>query len=183
MVKQCVIPSPNWMVYKTDLIACDAFYPNRYPEDYDLAFRFYKQHLKCIPCDELTHYWRDYSTRTSRIHEHYAQNHFLDLKLHYFFELNYDSSRSLIVWGAGLKGKYVAKTLLKKGLQFYWICDNPKKIGKDIYGQTLLSFQELKQFNTPQSIITVANAEAQLDIKSQLKTLKMKSMLDYFFFC
>lgn len=181
--KECVIPSPSWMVYKTDLIVCDAFNPNRYPEDYDLAFRFYKQGLKCIACDELVHYWRDYPIRTSRTHAHYAQNHFLDIKLHYFLELNYKPNKPLIVWGAGLKGKYVAKALVKKEIPFFWICDNPKKIGKDIYGQTLLSYQELKYFNTPQSIITVANTEAQLDIKSQLKALKMMPMLDYFFFC
>ena len=38
--KECVIPSPCWMVYKEDLIACDAFNPNRYPEDYDLTLGF-----------------------------------------------------------------------------------------------------------------------------------------------
>src|SRR5690606_18308761 len=40
--KECVIPSPCWMVHKDDLVACNAFNPNDYPEDYDLAFRFYK---------------------------------------------------------------------------------------------------------------------------------------------
>src|SRR5690606_11069630 len=49
--KECVIPSPCWMVYREDLIACDAFNPDRYPEDYDLAFRFYKHNFKCIPCN------------------------------------------------------------------------------------------------------------------------------------
>jgi len=38
--RECVIPSPCWMIDREDLIACEAFQPNRYPEDYDLCFRF-----------------------------------------------------------------------------------------------------------------------------------------------
>jgi len=49
--KECVIPSPCWMIHREDLVACDAFNPNTYPEDYDLAFRFYKHDYTCIPCD------------------------------------------------------------------------------------------------------------------------------------
>ena len=40
--KECVIPSPCWMINRADLLAIDAFNPTRYPEDYDLAFRFYQ---------------------------------------------------------------------------------------------------------------------------------------------
>ncbi len=181
--KECVIPSPCWMVYKTDLIACDAFNPSRYPEDYDLVFRFYKQNLICIACNDILHYWRDYPTRTSRTDKHYAQNYFLDLKLYYFLKLNYNASRPLVVWGAGTKGKNLAKALISKQIAFYWVCNNSKKIGKVIYGQTLLSFHYIKQLKQVQSIITVANQEAQLDITSYLKSLKMQPMQDYFLFC
>ncbi|MBT8259764.1 MAG: glycosyltransferase [Bacteroidia bacterium] len=181
--KECVIPSPCWMTYKSDLENCEAFYPDRYPEDYDLTFRFYKHGLKCIPCEEVLHYWRDYNTRTSRTHEHYAQNYFLDIKLHYFLELDYDSTRSLVIWGAGFKGKTIAKNLTEKKIPFYWICDNPNKIKKEIYGTELKPFQYLEDIENPQSIITVANSKAQEEIKSFLTKQNMKAMLDYFFFC
>ncbi len=39
--KECVIPSPCWMLHRDDFIACEGFEPNQYPEDYDLAFRFW----------------------------------------------------------------------------------------------------------------------------------------------
>ncbi|TJY33948.1 glycosyltransferase family 2 protein [Pontimicrobium aquaticum] len=181
--KECVIPSPCWMTYKEDFIACEAFEPNRYPEDYDLTFRFYKYGLKCIPSSDLLHYWRDYPIRTSRTHEHYAQNYFLDIKLHYFLELDFQPNRPLVVWGAGFKGKTIAKALVEKDIPFYWICDNPKKIGKHIYNQQLKAFEFLEQLNNPQSIITVANTEAQKDIRAYLHNQKMTSMNDYFFFC
>lgn len=181
--KECVIPSPCWMIHRSDLIACGAFNPNRYPEDYDLAFRFYKHHYTCVPCKNVIHDWRDYFTRTSRTHIHYAENHFIDLKLHYFLELDYNANKTLIVWGAGNKGKKVAKTLIKKDVSFKWICDNPNKIGRDIYGKILKPFSYLEHVINPHSIITVANKSSQKEIKNYLNKLNMNNIDDYVFFC
>ena len=181
--KECPIPSPCWMVHKDDLTLCDAFNPSRYPEDYDLTFRFYKHHMKCIPNQQVLHYWRDYKTRTSRIHFHYSQNYFLNIKLHYFLELDYDNSRALTVWGAGTKGKTVAKQLVQNKIPFVWIVDNPKKIGKRIYGCPLFDFNYLDQLQHPQSIITVANEDARRKIEVYFNAQNMRPMVDYFFFC
>lgn len=181
--KECVIPSPCWMIHRDDLLASDAFNPKRYPEDYDLAFRFYKHGFKCIPCNDVLHDWRDYNTRTSRTHIHYAENHFIDLKLHYFLELDHNYNKTLIVWGAGNKGKKIAKLLIEKDINFEWICDNPKKIGKDIYGKLLKPFIFLEEVQNTQSIITVANKSAQKEIKNYLLKLNLKSFEDYIFFC
>ncbi|WP_338733769.1 glycosyltransferase family 2 protein [Mangrovimonas cancribranchiae] len=181
--KECVIPSPCWMVYKSDLLHCEAFNPNRYPEDYDLTFRFYKYGLTCIPCDTILHHWRDYGSRTSRTHEHYAQNYFLDIKLNYFLEIDYDNKRPLAIWGAGFKGKHIAKSLISKNIPFFWICNNPNKINKKVYKQPMLPFEYLKQLENPQSIITVANTKQQTIIKTYFNDLKMTAMDDYFFFC
>lgn len=181
--KECVIPSPCWMLHREDLITCGAFKPNRYPEDYDLAFRFYEHNFKCIPCNDVLLHWRDYPIRTSRTHEHYAENHFLDLKLRYFLKLDYNSSRPLVVWGAGAKGKKTAQILLDKGIPFHWICDNPKKIGKHIYTKELKPFQFLETIEHSQSIITVANPQAQKEITTILSLQNKVPMEDYFFFC
>ncbi|MCF6308579.1 MAG: glycosyltransferase [Flavobacteriaceae bacterium] len=181
--KECVIPSPCWMVFREDLENCEAFRPNDYPEDYDLAFRFYSFGLKPIPCNKVLHYWRDYLTRTSRTHIHYADNTFLEIKARYFLNLEYDSSKNLIVWGAGDKGKKIAKILIEKGIEFFWICDNPKKIGKHIYEQEMLPFTELEYIKNSQSIITVANLNAQKEIKKYFEGINLILNKDYFFFC
>lgn len=181
--KECVIPSPCWMVYRTDFIACDGFNPNRYPEDYDLTFRFYKHQFKCIPCDTVLHHWRDYSSRTSRTHVHYAQNHFTELKLRHFLEIDYNKEKTLIIWGAGTKGKLMASILLESNIPFEWICDNPRKIGKDIYGKTLRDFKTLSELNNTQSLITVANKMAQEEIRTYLTKINKQPFIDYIFFC
>ena len=186
--KECVIPSPCWMVYREDFEASGAFNPpdsyrDGYPEDYDLTFRFYRNGLKVIPCDEILHLWRDYDSRTSRTHEHYAQNYFLDIKLHYFLKLDYDQSRPLVVWGAGFKGKSIAKKLIDQKIAFTWLCDNPKKINKKIYGQAMHHYSEIERLHEPQSLVTVANEVAQKEIKQYLASLGQSPMADYFFFC
>lgn len=181
--KECVIPSPCWMVYRKDFERAGGFESDRYPEDYDLTFRFYEAGLTPIPCREILHLWRDYDARTSRKHAHYAQNYFLDIKMHYFMKLHQVSDRPLTVWGAGYKGKVIAKTLIEKRVDFHWMCDNPRKIGKKIYGVPMLHFSEMDGLENPQCIITVANADAQQAIKQYLSDLGMISMKDYFFFC
>ncbi|MEE9364968.1 MAG: glycosyltransferase family 2 protein [Cellulophaga sp.] len=181
--KECVIPSPCWMMHKSDLDACDAFIPNRYPEDYDLAFRFYENKLKCIPSEKVLHFWRDYDNRTSRTSEHYAQNYFLDIKMHYFLKLDFNKQVPLVVWGAGKKGKTIAKKLLEKEIDFHWVCDNPNKIGKDIYGKKMLSFEILQSKKEWQCIVTVANVEEQLEIKNFIEKNKALVKIETFFFC
>lgn len=181
--KECVVPSPCWMVFKEDFEACGAFTPDRYPEDYDLTFRFYEKGLHCIPSNKVLHHWRDYDTRTSRTSEHYAANYFLDIKLHYFLKLEYDAHRPLVVWGAGNKGKTIAKSLQERKITFEWICDNPKKIGKDIYGKKLQHFRILTNLPNAQNIITVANEKEQKAITVFFESMDKKSMTDYFFFC
>ncbi len=181
--KECVIPSPCWMLHKEDLDQCGAFNENRYPEDYDLAFRMFASGLTCLPCEEVLHMWRDYDTRTSRTSEHYAQNYFLDLKIYYFLKQEWDANSPLVIWGAGSKGKSVAKLLKKQKIPFYWVCDNPNKIGKEIYGQILSSYTVIGKMKKPKSIITVANAKAQKQIRSFLEDLSMKDMTDFYFFC
>lgn len=181
--KECVIPSPNWMAYKDDLNTVGAFNHDDYPEDYDLTFRFYKAGFKCIPCDTVLHLWRDYSTRTSRTHIHYAQNYFLNIKMKYFLEIDYNPNRKLVIWGAGYKGKKIAKYLIAKKIPFDWVCDNPKKIGKTIYGAPMKPFEALKNIENPQSIITVANAKAQKQIRAYLNALELQPVEDYIFVC
>ena len=77
----------------------------------------------------------------------------------------------------------MAQILIKKEIKFYWICDNPKKIGKHIYDQKMLSFTELEYIDNAQSIVTVANSNAQEEIKKHFKALGKVANEDYFFFC
>ncbi|MCP4121221.1 MAG: glycosyltransferase family 2 protein [Bacteroidetes bacterium] len=181
--KECVIPSPCWMVFRSDLDQCGGFKSDIYPEDYDLCFRFYKAQLKVIPCEEILHFWRDHPERTSRNHDHYADNSFLELKVKYFMELDRDQDRPLILWGAGKRSKRVARLLNEQGCTFQWICNNPKKIGQEIYGIILKDDNDIDLKQNPQILIDIANKESQLAIKSSLLEKNRNQGIDDFFFC
>ncbi|MEM9921682.1 MAG: glycosyltransferase [Bacteroidota bacterium] len=181
--RECVIPSPCWMLYRSDLDKAGAFASNIYPEDYDLCFRFYQAGLKVIPCDTLLHHWRDSPGRSSRTDPHYADNRFLDLKLHYFLHLDRVEHQPLVLWGAGKKGKWLARQLMDSKKHFHWICNNPSKIGKDIYGQRLYGPDRLSSLSQPQLIIAVAGQEAQAQIKASLQIQGCDQLQAVFFFC
>ncbi len=180
--KECVIPSHCWIIHKDDFEAVGRFDPIVYPEDYDLCFRFYKHGLKIIGIDYILHYWRDRSNRISRTWEEYKDNRYFDLKIRYFYQIDRQTNRPLVLWGCGRNGKDMAKLLLQHETHFNWVCDNPKKIGKDIYGQVLQHFDAIPSIQNPQILIVVASPDGQRDIAKMLRDWGKKPRGDYWFF-
>lgn len=155
--KECSIPSPCWMIHRDDFDMCGGFDSEVYPEDYDLAFRFRKMGFKIAPVKKVIHRWRDYPTRTSRTDEHYTDNRFLELKVHHFLEQDYDADLPLVIWGAGHRGKKIARLLGEKDVTFEWFCDNPKKIGREIYGTYLQELSKLFLKEKVQVMVSISS--------------------------
>lgn len=181
--KECVIPSPCWMCHREDLLRCGAFDSDRYPEDYDLTFRFYRGGLQVVGVAELLHYWRDYSSRSSRTSPHYSDNRFLELKVDYFLELDHQADRPLVIWGAGRKGKRLAQLLVERNIAFHWLTDNAAKIGHVVYGQKLAHFGVLAELVAPQVIVSVAAVEGQREIRAFWTGLEVEGRGELFWFC
>ena len=156
------------MMHREDFEKIGAFRSDVYPEDYELCFRMYAEQLKIAPVKQVCHYWRDHGRRASRNDEHYADNNFLALKIDRFLALDYKPSANLILWGAGRKGKWLAQYLSAQKLDFNWICDNPKKVGKHIYGIKMQAITEVNFDDTSQVIVAVANEESQAEINAIL---------------
>ncbi|MBT6746542.1 MAG: glycosyltransferase family 2 protein [Flavobacteriales bacterium] len=179
--RECVIPSPCWMMDRQSFENIGGFESEIYPEDYDLVFRMYQHSVKVKPIKELLHIWRDHGARASRNDDNYSDNNFLDLKEKYFLNLDHDSEKKLCVLGAGKKGKTMVKKFIEQGLDFIWATDNLNKIGKNIYGK-IIANQDVV-FDSKESyqvIILVANKDEQEIIKSKLSE---KPNLDGFWFC
>lgn len=173
--KECVIPSPCWMMSSQTLDHIGAFDADRYPEDYDLAFRLYKHHVPVRAVQEPIHSWRDHRGRTSRTDPHYADQAFLPLKMHYFAMLEWRLGLTVALWGAGRAGKVVARELAALGIPFSWYTDNSKKIDKDIYGIVLQSAQRLVD-SSPDIVITAIRSPDFREENSS--TLQALSQLD-----
>ena len=180
LYKECVIPSPCWMLHREDLDKCGAFEPNTYPEDYDLCFRLYREQLKVASSCEILHHWRDHMDRSSRTLDHYSDNGFIDLKVNYFIELDYRPSFDLCLWGAGKKGKRIARELIHNNIPFTWFCNNEKKIGRSIYDQVMRDQRDMSASKRSQVIVCVANPDERAGIKQTLADHYKKS-ISYFF--
>ncbi|NQV52583.1 MAG: glycosyltransferase family 2 protein [Flavobacteriales bacterium] len=180
--RECVIPSHCWIIHRDDFEASDGFNPEVYPEDYDLCFRFYRQKLRVIGIDKVLHHWRDRSERISRTWDEYQDNRYYAMKLRYFFELDRDDNRPLVLWGAGRNGKDLAKLMLAQERHFHWVCDNPKKIGLDVYDVRMHDFSSILDLESPQIVVAVASPQGQDEILDWFEKADKRPGVDYWFF-
>ncbi len=181
--KECPIPSPCWMLSRDDFDRSGGFSSELYPEDYDLCFRFYRAGLKVLPATEVLHFWRDHGMRSSRTHENYADNNFIQIKVLYFIELHYRSTSQLVLWGAGQRAKEIAKLLINNNIRFGWVCNNSKKVGKDIYGVCLKPILLSEWENDVQIILTMANKEEQIEVNALLSAENQIKTENIFWMC
>lgn len=178
---ECTIPSPCWMLHRSDFIKCGGFSNNTYPEDYDLAFRMMAAGFKVIPENKVLHHWRDHLNRASRNDKNYTDNTFIPLKVKYFLQLH--KNRKIAVWGAGKKGKRIVQELLEAQEKPHWFCNNPKKIGKSIFQIKMQSEEELLKMSKDfQIIVAVANPEEKEMIRLELEKKGKLENTDFFFF-
>ena len=130
----------------------------------------------------ILHFWRDRSNRISRTWEEYKDNRYFELKLQYFYKLDRNKKRPLVLWGAGRNGKDLAQGLQNYEADFYWVCDNERKIGKDIYGLRMYHYEIVKQLNQPQIIIAVSAPDGKKEIQNLLDDWNKNPVKDYWFF-
>ena len=180
--RECVIPSHCWIIHRDDFDAIDGFNPMIYPEDYDLCFRMYAHKLNIVGIDVILHHWRDRSNRISRTWEEYKDNRYYNLKVKNFNAIDKDTSRELVIWGAGKNGKDLVKLFQENQTKLNWVCDNDRKLGKDIYGIIMQSSGFILELDNPQIIIAVSSPTDKLEIKAQLKLWGKEPRKDYWFF-
>ena len=180
--QECVIPSHCWIIHREDFERVGGFDPEVYPEDYDLCMRFYKDGLKVHGLDKVLHYWRDRSDRISRTWDEYKDNRYFNLKVKYFYQIDRDREKTLVLWGAGRNGKDLAKLLLDEEDTFHWVCDNDRKIGKDVYGIKMEHFSYIPSIENAQILIVVTSPKEKQLIQLRLKYWNKKPGEDYWFF-
>ena len=180
--RECVIPSHCWIIHRDDFDAIDGFNPMIYPEDYDLCFRMYGQKLNIVGIDVILHHWRDRSNRISRTWDEYKDNRYYNRKVKNFNTIDNDTSRELVIWGAGKNGKDLVKLFQESQTKLNWVCDNDRKLGKDIYGIIMQSSGHILELHNPQIIIAVSSPTDKLEIKAQLKLWGKEPRKDYWFF-
>lgn len=183
LFRECVIPSPAWMIHREDLEKSNAFNSDIYPEDYDLVFRFFEAGLRVRALDELVHLWRDHSGRTSRNDETYSQNAYFDIKVHYLDRIEDLRERQILLWGAGRKGKRLAKLLSESGHSFEWTCNVERKWGHIIHGVKMSSPEVLSTIDNVLVLVAVSGPDDQKDLENYLQSQSLEKGISYLMFC
>lgn len=177
--KECVIASPSWLMYMEDFKKIGGFSDLVYPEDYDFVFRLYKNDIKVASVDNLVLYWRDHPERASRNLPQYKDVTFFDLKWKRFLELDRNPNLPLLLYGAGPKGKKLAKVMQSSWTEFRWISGNKRKVNHHIYGIQIEAESIMKELGRDFQLIVAISSP------SQLKEAKncIPSDADIFYFC
>lgn len=167
--RECVVASPNWMMYKEALEGIGGFDELLYPEDYDLILRCYNHQFQIKGLNEITLFWREHPKRTSRNSKHYNQESFFKLKIKRFLAFE-NQNKPLFLIGTMRKGKLAARGLLQEQVEFQWF-DRPEEPNrKKIYGQEIRDINELPQTDKANALIAVfPNGEAREALESLLK--------------
>lgn len=145
--RECVVASPNWMLFRADAEEFSIFQQLQYPEDYDMVFQWYTAGFTIQGIDETTLLWREHPARTSRNSEVYAQASFFQLKLDWFCRIHSNALESLALFGAGDKGKIVAAYLQERGIPFTWYDLNYSKYGAGLHGIPIHNPDEVQEAN------------------------------------
>ena len=143
--RECVVASPNWMMFRSDAEEFSIFPQLKYPEDYNMVFQWYTAGFTIHGIDQTTLLWREHPARTSRNSDVYAQASFFQLKLDWFCQIKAAALESLALFGAGEKGKIVAAYLQEHGIRFTWYDLNHTKYGAGIYGNVIYHPNEVKE--------------------------------------
>lgn len=157
--RECCVASPNWLMRRSDLLSVGGFTGLRYPEDYDLLFRWYAAGFQIECLKEVTLYWREHPMRTSRNSPHYKQKSFFKLKLERFVEL--EKPEKLVLWGARRKGRLSAKILQKLGCDFEWMELNPEFYPHGVLGHPVSDYRKLQPQPGLKLLIAVYPSPAQ----------------------
>ena len=165
--RECPVASANWCMRTTDHFASGGFQNLRYPEDYDLVFRWKKAGLQIKGLEKLTHLWREHPMRTSRNSAHYAQESFFRLKIAEFVA---NEQKPIVLLGTGQKGRLTAKLLIERGISFLWISHEPEKFPSGIYSVPIYGTEAIHTFsgnvlNT--TMLSFTEILPDLDLKSQ----------------
>jgi glycosyltransferase involved in cell wall biosynthesis len=137
---ECPLAHPTFMMQRAALEAVGGYQARGWPEDYDLALRFWRVGYRIAKVPEVLLRWREAPERTSRVHGDYRPDAFRRCKVHHLRRSYLAGGRPALVWGAGPIGKAFARALLEAGHPLRGFVElNPRKIGMSIYGAPVLS--------------------------------------------
>ena len=134
------LPNPSVMFRRAWLLKMGGYQENGFPEDYDLYLRLYMAGAKFAKVREVLHEWREHEDRVTHTDSRYSLENFLRTKAHYLARGPLAGRDAVIIWGAGMMGRRLAKQLERQDVPLVAFVDiDPKKIGGTKRGKPIIA--------------------------------------------
>jgi glycosyltransferase involved in cell wall biosynthesis len=177
------LPHPSVMLRKQWLDQMGGYQDHGWPEDYDLWLRMHAAGARFGKVAEVLLGWRESPDRLTRSDSRYSLENFIRAKAHYLMA-GPAADRSLIIWGAGMMGRRLAKQLEQRGAQIEAFIDiDPKKIGGTKRGRPVLAPDDLPDCwagsTSPLILAAVGARGARALIRAQLQSMGFEEGRDW----
>ncbi len=138
------LPHPSVTFRRQVIQGAGGYQEHGWPEDYDLWLRLYLDGLHFARLPEVLLEWREHPQRLTRTDGRYSVENFLRAKAHYLMLGPLAERQAIIIWGAGMMGRRLAKQLERQNAPLAAFVDiDPRKIGRTRRGLPIISPKDL----------------------------------------
>jgi glycosyltransferase involved in cell wall biosynthesis len=180
---ECPIAHPAMMIRRSVVEGLGGYRDPGWPEDYDLVLRLHAAGMRAANLPQSLLRWRVRPGRHSLSSARYAPEAFRRCKVHFLAHAFLPPSRPLVVWGAGMVGKPLARELISQGREVVAFVDlDPRKIGQEIHGAPVLDpvgFAAMVRGEDPYVLAAVGSPGAREEIRAALSDIGLREIDDY----
>ena len=144
MFVESPLPHPSVMFRRAWVQELGGYQDHGWAEDYDLWLRLYLAGGHFAKLEQVLLEWREHPARLTRIDERYSLENFLRAKAYYLARGPLAGRDAVIIWGAGMMGRRLAKQLERQAAPLAAFVDiDPHKIGHLRRGRPVLPAEDL----------------------------------------
>jgi hypothetical protein len=153
-------------------------------EDYDLWLRLYLRGASFAKLPEMLVEWREHPQRLTRTDARYSLENFLRAKAHYLALGPLRGRDAVVIWGAGMIGRRLARQLEYQGAPLVAFIDiDPRKIGRTRRSLPILPADALldwlRRYRNPVILAAVGIRGARSLIRQQLSGMGLSEGQDW----
>ncbi len=172
--RECVIPSPCWMMRTNELREAGCFDDAVYPEDYDMALQLFVKGFSVQSAPGICHHWRQHDNRYSVNSENYSAAAFMQMKWNYWKKMFVKSNAPVMILGTLDKGKLLKKMVETDGYEVGWLAHKAHIAGNVIDHKTILHYRDYPFSEEDVLISTLSSIDNHSEIYEYLKNLGVR---------